>query len=327
MRAFGFDAGAGVTVNSAAIAAAYASVPNGALVLEFPEGTAEVQVPLRSNTSFVGLGSTTSILKSGSGCLVTGDSGSPLASNNFRDIHFRNLGFVGRQAEDGFNEQSHLINLNGVTQVSFRSCRFSSWRGDAIYLGSSNTAGVERHNEAVTIAACDFVGSNNERNGVSIIDGRLVWIGSCTFTNVSRSNMIGPIDVEPNPPNTWAITKDIKISNNTFTGTQGLADIALVFQVSQADLTTDANGFTITGNVHNSPEAQLLYAIAYVPADASTPSYGIVYSGNTQLADIATADIILNGIRGATFTGNTFRPGHFYSIGATYACFDIIGAP
>lgn len=332
MRAFGFDVGAGVTVNSAAVAAAQASVPAGAaLVLEFPSGEAEVQFTLRSNTSYVGAGSTSTTLKAPAGSrtyVATCDSGSPLVANNIRDVHFRNIGFEGRTVEDGFDEHTHLVNLNGVTQVSFRSCKFAAFRGDAIYLGSSNTPGVERHNESVAIAGCTFDGVTNEtRNGISIIDGRNIWIDSCTFTNVSRADMPGCIDIEPNPGNTWAVIRDIRITNNSFVDTLGIADVAFSILPTQAQLTTQVSGLVVSGNTHNSPSAQLFFFLTLADADANTPTYALVYSNNTQLADISGADITLDGLRGAVFSGNTFRASHSYSIGATYACYDIVGAP
>jgi len=101
-----------------------------------------------------------------------GTGGTPSIAGNKRDIQIQGIHFKGTVEKDGFQEHVHLLNINAATNVTISNCAFTGWRGDGIYIGSSNTAGVERHNKDITIEGCLFDGINNDnRNAISVIDG------------------------------------------------------------------------------------------------------------------------------------------------------------
>lgn len=197
----------------------------------FVKGTYLVNnVVLDSNVNIVGQGWDSILLqKSGATYGVSvnpGNGGTPNPADNKHDITIRNIQLKGTVEKDGFAEHFHLLNLNAVTKVTIKACKFAGWRGDAIYIGSGNIAQTERHNRSVTISGCSFDGlNNNNRNAVSIIDGDNIVIDKNSFAHCTRSDMPGAIDVEPDFK--FNIIKDIRISRNKFIKIGGQVNIAI----------------------------------------------------------------------------------------------------
>ena len=176
-------------------------------------------IVLDSNVNIVGKGWDSILLqKSGATYGVSvnpGNGGTPNPADNKHDITIRDIQFKGTVEKDDFSEHVYLLNLNAVTNIVITHCKFVGWRGDAIYIGSSNTPQTERHNRNVTISECAFdVLNSKNRNAITMIDGDNIAIDKCSFINCSRSDMPGAIDAEPN--NKYNIVKNIKISGNKF---------------------------------------------------------------------------------------------------------------
>jgi hypothetical protein len=151
------------------------------------------------------------------------DSGRPDPNSNLTKMHLQNIQLRGTCDTDGFAEQIHLVSLNGVSDVAVEGVVFRGFRGDGLYVGSGLLGGQERHNARVAIHNCVFDGINNEnRNAISIVDGADVFIENCQFVNVSRPNMPGAIDIEPNA-SAFAVVRNIHITRNTLTGIGGKA--------------------------------------------------------------------------------------------------------
>lgn len=173
-----------------------------------------------ANTEIFGDGEDRTIITQRAGAtaefIFTCDSGSPLVANNITGLRLHNLQLRGTCDTDGFSEHVHLLNLNGVTDVKIRHVKFKGFRGDGIYLGSSNTAGVERHNERVSISRCTFDGVNNaNRNAISVIDGDGITIEGCHFENTTAPTMPGAVDFEPNN-DAFAIIRNVTVRHNSF---------------------------------------------------------------------------------------------------------------
>lgn len=150
-----------------------------------------------------------------------GVEGSADCAANVRNVSLRKLTCRGQSALLGFAEHRHLLNFNGCSQVLVTDCRFESFRGDGIYLGSGNQPGIERHNEDITIRRCIFDGVNGEnRNAISIIDGTRIRITNCHFDRCSRPDMPGAIDIEPDD-NPFHVIRDIQISRNSISRCSG----------------------------------------------------------------------------------------------------------
>lgn len=317
--------GNGTTDDTAAVQAALtaASSAGGAEVF-FPRGVYLVGglVP-HSNTTLVGEGYG-SVLKqkAGTNHVVNtnpSDGGTSDVAANKRGITIRALKFLGTVAADGFSEHVHLLFLSAVSDVLVERCAFVGFRGDGVYIGSGDSGGAERHNEAITIRKCLFDGVNNEnRQGVSVIDCTNLLIEDCRFTNCTRSNMPGAIDIEPDNF-AFARVRDIKILNNKFVGVGGnVGVIALYLPRGQVNLTTPMRGLTIEGNhilgCSNAVGIQVVQSQSAVAATipnaitirnndiSSGPSAGIIALGvkgvriiDNKLSDLAHVPIALGG--------------------------------
>lgn len=205
-----------------------------------PAGTYMVgTLVLASNTHIMGVRGLT-ILKTNtpSTYMLTADSDSASVADNVVDITLRDLTFDF--SGHTFAEGVHCMTLNGVSKAIIDGCTFYGFRGDGIYLGSGNTAGLERHNENVTITNCVFDGINNEnRNGISVIDCDGLHVNNNMFEDVSKSTMPGGIDIEPNA--SINVLKSLSITNNIFVDTSDAIVLANFFVSS-------INSLVISGN-------------------------------------------------------------------------------
>jgi hypothetical protein len=205
--------GDGVTDDSASFTLAFSVgklvfVPSGTYLLNY------VSIP--ANTKIVGSGATSVIkpyLSSIRSALVVDSGSSSLTIDN---ISISGLKFLGDVQASGFDEQKHLISINGAKNLSIKECSFIGFRGDGIYIGSGDLGGQERHNTKITVSDCYFDGITKEnRNGISIIDGTDVLISGCYFTRCTKSTMPGAIDIEPDA-NVFHVVRSVRIKDNYF---------------------------------------------------------------------------------------------------------------
>src|SRR5690606_715077 len=135
--------------------------------------------------------------------------------------------------EGAFSEHQALMFLSGVEDVTVTNCEFLNMQGDGINLARTAIGGQDSgvQNRRIRIVGNLFDGVDRRgRNGISIIQGYDVTISENTFTRVSRSNMPGAIDIEPNLFDESAIIADIHITNNTFYDNGGFGgDIGMSF--------------------------------------------------------------------------------------------------
>ena len=213
--------GDGVTDDTAAIRAAMTA----SNIVYFPTGNYLIVgtgdfltdgLQLKSNQTVFGDGFSSAIVQGASSQYIMsanqGTGGTPNPADNMKSLVIRDLAFVNNAGT--FSEFKHMLNLNAVSDVVVERCLFKGFQGDGIYLGSGNVGGTERHNENIAIRDCVFDGVNNQnRNGISVIDGNGIVIDKNTFTNVSKAGMPGCIDLEPDNF-TFPIIRNITIQNN-----------------------------------------------------------------------------------------------------------------
>lgn len=226
--------GNGSTDDSAAVQKAMAANLN----VWFPAGTYLVgNLKLRSGLKLAGEGAT-SILRQKLGafyCLSAnpGSEGYADPAKNLSNIVISNLRFEGQAGNMAFDEKYHLLNLNGVSNVEVANCQFVRAVADGIYLGSSNTGGVERHNFSVNIHDCIFDGFiKNNRNCITIIDGTDITIANCKMLRWGRPDMPGAIDIEPNEGinDTFSRIKRITITGCTIWDMNSMGFIVLALR-------------------------------------------------------------------------------------------------
>lgn len=114
-----------------------------------------------------------------------------------------------------FFEQQHLIEMSGVRNALVEGVKFYGPRGDGLYIGSG-LGGEERHNENVQVRRCVFDGINNDnRNGISVIDVDGMVIEDSYFVRMTRANMPGPIDFEPDAA-AYHVIRNVLVRRNRF---------------------------------------------------------------------------------------------------------------
>ena len=237
VRNFGAK-GDGITDDSKAIQSAIDTAARQGKETFVPAGTFVVaNLIAPSHTHLIGEGMN-SVLRTKTGAteaersqyllsINPGTRGTARLQDNTTDVSIKSVQFLGTVASDGFAEHKHLLNINAATNVLIESVGFTGFRGDGIYLGSGNDAGIERHNSRIVIRSCRFDGINNDnRNAITIIDGHDVVIEKSVFVNCTRSDMPGPIDVEPNASSEqYVVLRSIVIRNNTFSHCGGNAAV------------------------------------------------------------------------------------------------------
>ena len=140
------------------------------------------------------------------------------------NINVENIMFKVYNDGKNFYEFMHTIKLIGVKGMIIRNCKFCDFWGDAICLshyGDNPKTGERTRNQDVEILNNLIVGgeAHNNRNGISIINGKNVIIKNNIIKNTSRKDMPGGVDVEPN--NSAYTIENIRIEKNYFEGIQG----------------------------------------------------------------------------------------------------------
>lgn len=272
--------------------------PAGTYLLNF------LNVP--SNTFLFGDGASTIIkpLTPDTRCALGADSGS---SSAYREnITIRNVQFLGDVVTQAFSEQNHLTSFNGVKNLLIENCHFIGFRGDGLYIGSGNNGGEERHNINVTVRSCFFDGINKDnRNGISIIDGNGVLIDGCYFTRCTRSNMPGPIDIEPDV-NAYHIIKNITVRNCKFFDTGGNVG-AISFFLPGVTYTVPPDSFVAEGNYIDTCTANGLffgYSLAGGISEA-THNFDIVFRDN--YVKNSGRPFSISNAKNTTIAGNVFN--------------------
>jgi hypothetical protein len=273
-----------------------------------PAGTYLVDnVQPHSNQRIFGAG-WASILKQKSGAtyllsINPGTGGSADPSTNVRNVVIQDLTLYGRVEADGFAQGNHLANLNAVSDVVIERVQFKAMQGDGVYLGSSNVAGTERHNQRVTIRDCAFDGvTSQNRNGISVIDGDGVTIENNYCTRISRSDMPGCIDLEPNQY-AFAVLRNIIVRGNrgdTIGGNMGMVNLALTL-AGYAYTNPPRNIIVENNTVVGSPG----YAFQWTGGHASdsTPPLDLVVRGNKVFGAVGRG-LYVTGLRGVRIEAN-----------------------
>lgn len=112
-------------------------------------------------------------------------------------------------AQPAWREQQHAIQVRGSTHVNIHDCTFINLSGDGVLVYAGSTS--------VRIHRCIFRGQNTNRNGVSITNAQVCRITDCTFEGMTRPDMPGPIDLEPDVADERLT--DIVIARNELVGT------------------------------------------------------------------------------------------------------------
>ena len=196
--------------------------PDGAYLI------ADVAPSAGTEISGDGIGRTVIRPSGNAGAAIYCDSGS--AEARVRGIVIRDLTFEGWSVERGFSDHRHLVNLGGVEDARIERVAFKAFQGDGLMVSSGRIPRSERHNRNLSVLDCVFDGVNNQnRNGISVIDGDGVRIERCAFSNCTRPNMPGAIDFEPDE-SVFAIIANVAVRGCRFENIGGNVGV-IAFQI------------------------------------------------------------------------------------------------
>jgi hypothetical protein len=190
-----------------------------------------------------------------------------------------------------WREQQHAIQVRGSTHVSIHGCTFVNLSGDGVLVYEASTS--------VRIHHCKFRGQNTNRNGVSITNAQVCRITDCSFEGMTRPDMPGPIDLEPDEPQERVT--DILIARNEFVGTGQPVQAAI--NVFNAIARADIANITIEQNrIRNSFQR----AIWIVGAGTGREQNIVIRDNDIQ--DLPTREPIQVKDTQASISGNTIAP-------------------
>jgi len=326
--------GDGTTDDTTAVQSAWTAAVAIGAAMYFPAGTYVIaNLSFSSNNKPVTLfgDGWGSVIKQKTGAMyaVSINGSSSNATLNPTGITIKGLRFVGTVATDLFSEHFHLLNINAVSDVLVSGCWFEGWRGDGIYLGSSNDGATERHNRRVRIVDSFFDGINNDnRQAISIIDCWNLNISRCTFRRCTRTDMPGAIDVEPNPLDLFPVTWDINISDNQFEACGGGVGVVTIYlPETQASLTSDNSSLIIRGNQFRNDVvvdggASIRLIQQQSPPGAATPPNTIIIADN--VCTNGKRPFHIDGLRGVIIHDNIFdKMAGSSFVGETRGCRDV----
>ena len=174
----------------------------------------------RSNVNLIGEGGTEFITEVPLGTISLFSQPNQI-EKSIRNIVIEGIAFNVKNHGKEFYEFKHTIKAIGVNGLTIKNCTFNDFWGDAICLshyGDNPSTGERTRNQNVNINNNMIIGGEkrNNRNGISVINGKNVLIKDNIIKNTSRKGMPGGVDVEPN--NSAYTIENIRILNNTFEG-------------------------------------------------------------------------------------------------------------
>lgn len=223
---------------------------------------------------------------------------------NVKNIKIDNIDFRVRNNGVDFHEPIYVIETIGVNGLIIKNCFFDDFWGDAICLshyGDIPSTGERTRNQNVRILYNTIIGGDhhNNRNGISVINGKNVLIKGNVIKNTSRKDMPGGIDVEPN--NCAYTIENIRIENNVFEEIRGSGGAICVVAFNDGP----AHKVSIINNkIYNSNNGILLYVKTKGTTD------GFLVKGNYVDRNTNPYRFIGSGAsKNWTISGNTFdRP-------------------
>ena len=230
--------------------------------------------------------------------------GTSSTSTNLQNITISDLQIRGFNDSPVFEEHTHLIAFTAVSGLTIENCTIKGFKGDGIYAGSALN-GQERHSERLAVRNCIFDGVNNEnRNGISVIDCDGILIENNKFINITRSNMPGAIDFEPN--SLFNIIQHVIVRNNTFINIGGNAGALGMYL---KDVVYNANSLPSliewSKNRFNNCQIAMLFEFRGLVHDDGTAH---IFNLNINRNDVEGCfrPFAIHGGRGLTVANNNF---------------------
>jgi hypothetical protein len=217
-----------------------------------------------------------------------------------RNLAFRGFALRGQVGVAGFSEHSHLLNLNVFANVEVENLLLSGFQGDGIYCGVG-AANSDAHNTGFTARRSTFDGVNRDnRNGLTFIDIDGALVDGCEFVRCTRTDMPGPIDMEPND-SALSVIRDVTIRDCRFHGNGGgVAEVAVYVRATAKRLPSGITVERCTSQGYVGRGSFFYFTTNRQPDEPSPFNLrGNVVTGGGR-------PYLIVGARGGTITGNTF---------------------
>lgn len=209
--------------------------------------------------------------------------------NSISNIIFDNITFVEMNDRINFHEFAHTMKIIGVNGLDIINCKFDNFWGDAIMLGSyvdDLTTGERVRNQNVNIVNNYITGEGfNNRNAISVINGKNINIVKNIIDQVSNEKMPGAIDIEAN--NSAYTIDSITVSHNRINRSNGFGGAICIVSQREApahNITVDHNVITNCSNgiafYVKSNDCVSYISIISNSIDPTTPPY--IFVGNAE---------------------------------------------
>jgi len=190
-----------------------------------------------------------------------------------------------------WREHHHAIQVRGSTHVNIHGGTFVNLSGDGVLVSEASTS--------VRIHHCTFRGQNTNRNGVSITNAQVCRVTDCHFEGMTRPDMPGPIDLEPDVPSERVA--DILIARNEIVGTGQPVQAAITIYNAIANATI-ANITIEQNTIWNSFQRAI-----WVVGGGTGREQNIVVRNNS-IRDLPTREPIQIQDAQASVSGNIIEP-------------------
>lgn len=288
------------TFSAAAASGKTVYIPAGTYIVNGVTGWA-------SNTRFIGDGWNT-IIKQKNGAAPNTHAfnmqheGNSNLANNIKNIILEDFWLRGYDDNPTFEEHTHLISTSAITGLTLNRLKVSSFKGDGVYIGS-NVHATEMHNVNLKIYDCEFDGGNNEnRNAISVIDCDGVVISRSKFKNVTRANMPGAIDFEPN--SVFNFINNVEVSDCEFNNIGGNAGCVGLYYKDIAYVRLPSGVKYLRNTFRNCHIALRFEYRGTIHDDGTDPEFDLEIESNN--VSLCTNPFVVLGTRLVSITKNDF---------------------
>lgn len=241
-----------------------------------------------------------------------------LAATDVSDITIDGITLDGNLTGNTFSEFRHAVQIvGGSNNITIRGCTFRDLIGDGVYIYRGASGNIP---QGVNITGNHFTGANANRNGVSLISGKGIRIVGNHFDRMSRDDMPGAIDIEPN--NAADEVRNVVIANNTIVGGTATPGQQKAVAVNNGH----GSPCTNIAVADNTIRGAFRYGIAVFGNDVNQALTAVSVRGNAinvTASVVSSAAIVLSAKVECSVTNNTIDGGSVVeagvrSIGSTF---------
>lgn len=217
---------------------------------------------------------------------------------SIKDVAVYDICFVMDVVSNGFDQLMHCICGYGVSGFVVNRCSFYGFMGDGVCVSRGDGALRNAYNSDVDISFNYFDGLNNDnRQAVSIYYCVSYKVNNNVIKNVSRFDMPGAIDIEPDDAVRDSINGEIRNNRITnCTGAVGAITVICRGEKSQRNVLIQHNIIK---------DCVVPFALINTGANTSSDllrNFSVKYN----VVDGFSGHFIIRGVKGVEVVGNTF---------------------